>query len=320
MVEQSAIEGQWRVVLFTVNPMFIPKAEAMLNERGHRLVGIVTAPGPRSRRTNDYLEVLKHARPGLDVISSNTPSRWAGMVRTFRPDLLCCLGFNWKIPADVLAIPPLGTLNRHDGPLPRYRGRNATGWQLRNDEPEFGITAHFMTPELDEGPILAQRLFPVTDDDLCAMDIIPRFIDNAWEVFGDALDSIARGEPGAPQDSARATHTSGAFEPEWRHIDWSRPARNIFLQIRSWYGARDVPLGAFAEIDDKQILITRSRLPKVDFNAALPGTVLEHRDDGSLLIQCGDGPLEILDWELCELPASDTQHDRDGQVHVSTPL
>jgi methionyl-tRNA formyltransferase len=286
-----------RVVLFTVIPQFVPLFEQIVVKQGHRLVGIVTAPGPRSRRSDDYLAVAQHARPGLDVIISNYPNRWAHMIRPLRPDLIWCLGFNWKIPVDVLDIPRLGTVNRHDSLLPRYRGRNATGWALRNDESEYGVTAHYMTPGFDDGPILAQRCISITDDDYSIDTIFPRFIATGLDVTAEALERAAAGDPGTPQDETQATHTGGAFEPEWRYVDWSKPARDIFVQVRSWYGARDVPRGAFATIDGQEALLTATRLTYVTSNHATPGTVLERRDDGILLVQCGDGPLEILEWK-----------------------
>lgn len=293
----NAVErASLRVVIFTAVVFAVPWAEPLLTAKGHRLVGLVGAPGPRSRRTDDYLALGQYARPGLDVIISNYPNRWAKMIRPLHPDLIVCLGFNWKIPADVLQVPRLGTINMHDGLLLKYRGRCATGWALRNEE-DFGITFHYMSAEFDAGAILAQRRVSVTDNDYSFPDIWPRFAAAAEEAFLEALDRVAVGEPGTTQDEALATYAPGAFEPEWRYLDWSRPARDTFIQVRSWYGARDVPIGAFAEIDGRQVLITATRLTGEQTNNAVPGTVFERRDDGSLLIQCGDGPLEILKWQ-----------------------
>src|SRR5215210_8020694 len=155
----------WRVVMFSVNRDIPPRIEAIVRDCGHRLVGLVTAAGPRSRRTDGYLGVAQLARPDLDVIVSNHPDRWAAMVAPLRPDLIITLSFNWIIPADVLALPQLGAINIHDALLPRNRGPNATGWALRNGDPQHGGTIHFMTPRLDDGPILAQLAVPLTDDD-----------------------------------------------------------------------------------------------------------------------------------------------------------
>ncbi|CAN5512524.1 hypothetical protein BH24CHL1_BH24CHL1_02240 [soil metagenome] len=285
-----------RVVVFTAVGDAVPNVEPLLTAKGHRLVGLVGAPGPRSRRTDDYLALGQYARPGLDVIISNYPNRWADMIRPIRPDLIVCFGFNWKIPADVLQIPRLGTINLHDGLLPKYRGRCATGWALRNED-EYGLTFHYMGTEFDTGPILSQRRVSYTDDDYSFPNIWSRFAAAAEEAFLEALDRVAAGDPGTVQDETLATTAPGAFEPEWRFLDWTKPARDTFIQVRSWYGARGVPLGALAQIDGRQVLITATRLIGQQSNDAAPGTVLERRDDGSLLVQCGDGPLEILIWQ-----------------------
>ena len=294
-----------RIVLFTVLPEFIPSAEEFYAERGHRLVGIVSAPGPRTRRTDGYRAMSQFARPGLDVIVSNAPARWADMIRPLQPDLIACAAFNWKIPADVLAVPRLGAYNGHDALLPKYRGRNATGWALRNDEPEYGATIHHMTPEFDDGPILAQVRIPITDDDDIDT-LFPKFVAAVDVAHAEALDAIERGETGTPQDESMATYTGGAFEPEWRYIDWTMPARKIFLQVRSWYGRRDVPRGAFGLIGGQQALITKTHLTGITSNLAAPGTVLERRTDGTLQIQCGDGPLDIVAWEMVASDAEPT--------------
>lgn len=285
-----------RVVAFTAAKDAIPLIEPLLTAKGHRLVGLVGAPGPRTRRTDDYLALGQYARPGVDVIISNHPGRWADMIRPLRPDLVMCLGFNWKFPVDLLQVPRLGVINLHDGLLPRYRGRCAFGWALRNED-DCGFTVHYMASEFDSGPILAQRIVNVTDDDHSILDIFPRVNTAISETFAEALDRVAADDPGMPQDEALASYAPGAFEPEWRYVDWTKPARDTFVKVRSWYGVRGVPLGALGEIEGQQALITATRLTGQQSNDAAPGTVLDRRDDGSLLIQCGDGPLEILTWQ-----------------------
>lgn len=249
----------WRVVIFTVTAMAATNLEERLNSYGHRVVGILTAPGPRSRRTDGYLEVAQVARPGLDVIVSNYPKRWAKMIEPWRPDLIVCGSFNWKIPDDVLALTRLGAINGHDALLPLNRGRNATGWALRNGTP-YGVSVHYMTPAFDDGPVLSQRPIPITDEDYSIDSIFPRFQVAMAEATNEALEKIAAGDPGIPQDESKATYAGGAFEPEWREIDWSDPARHTFVKVRSWYGARDVPLGAFGEIEGQRCLITSTKL------------------------------------------------------------
>lgn len=296
---QAQAQEPWRVVLFSV---LAPQSQLMmadLAKAGHRVVGIVTAPGPRSRRTDDYRAVAALARPGLDVIISNYPDRWAAMIAPLRPDLILTGGFNWVIPADVLAVPRLGAVNFHDGLLPRYRGMNATGWALRNDEAQLGFTAHRMTPRLDDGSILAQRAMPLGDDD--DIETI-----RAWQatnvpmIFQEMLARIAAGEPGTPQWEEAAYSTPGRFEEGWRWIDWSQPARAIHLQVRSWIGTRDQPRGALGWLDGTLIRVIKTALPPTTAATTVaPGTLLD-RDDATLTVQCGDGPLRLLRWQVEE--------------------
>ncbi len=281
----------WRVVVFTVQPFIPPMVESLLRERGHRLVGIITAPGPRTRRTDGYRGVAPFARPGLDVIVSNYPDRWAAMIAPMRPDLIVTGAFNWIIPADVLAVPRLGAINGHDALLPKYRGMNAIGWALRNNDP-IGFTVHSMTPRLDDGPILAQRAVPYTDAD-DGETILGRFMPTIPVVLGEALDRIAAGDSGVPQREEEATHSPGRFEEAWGRIDWARPAVAIHRQVRSLWD-RDVALGAVGEVDGATIRVMKTRL--VGDNgppSVAPGTVLR-REGEMLLVQCGDRPLRIL--------------------------
>ena len=64
MVRSTA---SWRVFAVTVWPQFLILVEAPLHERVHRIVGIVTAPGPRARRTNGSLGVAQRAHLGRQI-------------------------------------------------------------------------------------------------------------------------------------------------------------------------------------------------------------------------------------------------------------
>lgn len=292
----------WRVVAFTVMPIVPPMVESLLRERGHRLVGILTAPGPRTRRTDGYRGVAQLARPGLDVIVSNYPDRWAAMIAPLRPDLIVTGSFNWIIPADVLAVPRLGAINVHDALLPKYRGMNSTGWALRNGDP-LGFTVHYMTPRLDDGPILAQRAIPYTDED-DGETLIGRIGATVPEVLGEAFDRIAAGDPGVPQREEEASHSPGRFEEAWGRIDWARPAVAIHRQVRSLWD-RNLALGAVGMVEGTAIRVMKTALVESEGPpTAAPGTVL-HREGETLLIQCGDRPLQILQYRD-DLPSPHT--------------
>ncbi len=288
----------WRIVVFTNSPggEIYSLVDQVVRPLGHRVVGVVTSPGPKRRRSPSYLEVVAAVPPGVDVIVSNHPERWAAMLAPLRPDLIISGGFPWRIPADVLDLPRLGAINFHDALLPRHRGPNATGWAFRLGDTEMGLTIHRLAPEFDSGPILAQARIPITDDDDLST-LWAKMADHEAGLLQRALERVARGDPGDPQDESQATE-AGLFEEAWRVIDWSQPARTIHNQVRSWIGFRDIPPGALGEIDGETLQITKTRLAPngpMEHEAAPPGTVV-HRDDERLVVQCGDGPIEVLRW------------------------
>jgi methionyl-tRNA formyltransferase len=288
----------WRIVVFTNIPggeiYFL--VDQVVRPLGHRVVGVVTSPGPKRRRSTTYLEVVAAVPPGVDVIVSNHPERWAAMLAPLRPDLIVSGGFPWRIPADVVALPRLGAINFHDALLPRHRGPNATGWAFRLGDTEMGLTIHRLAPDFDSGPILAQARIPITDDDDLST-LWAKTADYEVDLLQRALERVARGDPGDPQDESQATE-AGLFEDAWRVIDWSQPARTIHNQVRSWIGLRDIPAGALGEIDSETLQITKTRLIPAESTQQAhvpPGTVVR-RDGERLVVQCGDGPIEILTW------------------------
>jgi methionyl-tRNA formyltransferase len=285
-----------RVVLMTdFGAQVVAFFNQFLSANGHRLVAVVTTPGPKNRRTDSYLGVVQATPPGIDVIITTHPKRLAPMLRPFKPDLIWVMGFLLRLPEEVIELPRLGTINTHGGILPKYRGPNPPGWVFRNDEGEIGWTVHRMTAGIDEGPILGLASVQYGDDD-DMQSLFPKWTSLLPELMSQSLQQVLARDPGEPQDESLAGY-AGPFEDAWRQIDWSRPARSIHNQVRSWAGGRGMPAGAFGEIDGTRQLIFKTRLVEEDSGAAVPpGTLIERTDDG-LLVQCGDGPLQILKWE-----------------------
>jgi methionyl-tRNA formyltransferase len=298
--DETGASETWRVVLFSVMPprLVFPLLDAALGTLGHRLVAIVTSPGPKRRRSDAYLDVVAAARPGVDVLVSNHPERWAAMLAPLRPDLIICVGFPWLIPPDVLALPRLGAINLHPARLPHHRGPAAVEWAFRNGDPEIGFTIHRIASGFDTGAILAQGGVPIADEDDIDT-LMPKLGALIPDLLRTALERVARGEPGEPQDESRASYAA-LFDDDWRMIDWSRPARQIHNQVRSWSGVRDIPRGALGQIDGATLQIIKTRLLPPAPASAPPGTVLD-RDDARLVVQCADGPLEVLAWNEAEI-------------------
>jgi len=288
-----------RVVLITDADERVPAVfNQLMRAHGHRLVGVVTGPGPKSRRSTTYLDIVRNTPPDIDVIVTTHPERLARMLEPLKPDLIWTLGFLRVLPQDVLDLPRLGTINSHGGVLPKYRGPNPPGWAFRNDEGEIGWTVHRMTAGIDEGPILASGTVSYEDDDDFE-SLMPQWIGLLPGLIVEALPRIIAGDPGEPQDERLAGYAP-LFEDDWREIDWSQPARSIHNQVRSWTGGPRSVGGAFGEIDGTRTLIIKTHLVASNTTEGVPPGTLLDRSADRLMVQCGDGPLEILKWESVE--------------------
>ncbi|WP_018981856.1 phosphoribosylglycinamide formyltransferase [Salinimonas chungwhensis] len=56
-------------------------------------------------------------------------------------------------------------LNVHPSLLPKYKGLNTHQRAIDNKDPEHGVSVHFVTAELDGGPVIVQSRVPVFEYD-----------------------------------------------------------------------------------------------------------------------------------------------------------
>ena len=79
--------------------------------------------------------------------------------------LVCLAGFMRKVGAPLIDAFPNAVLNIHPSLLPSFPGLHAQQQALDHGVKTSGVTVHFVTADLDAGPIIVQRTVPVRDDD-----------------------------------------------------------------------------------------------------------------------------------------------------------
>lgn len=83
-----------------------------------------------------------------------------------KPDLLVLAGFMRIIDGDALKPWAGRMINIHPSLLPKYRGLHTHRRALKAGDLEHGASVHFVTAELDGGPVIAQTALPIeTGDD-----------------------------------------------------------------------------------------------------------------------------------------------------------
>jgi phosphoribosylglycinamide formyltransferase 1 len=79
--------------------------------------------------------------------------------------LVCLAGFMRKLSAPLINAFPNAVLNIHPSLLPSFPGLHAQQQALDHGVKTSGVTVHFVTADLDAGPIIVQRTVPVLDGD-----------------------------------------------------------------------------------------------------------------------------------------------------------
>ena len=281
-----------RVAVISMAPRVADGLVELVRVSGHEPVGLLTVPN--QRRPDHLATTIQNLPPGVDVVVPHSRTRIAPLLRVLDADVAVCSGFSWRIPREALETPRLGIVNGHPSLLPRWRGPNPFGWTFRADDDVMGYTFHVMDADFDTGPILAQGSVPLTADD--SVRTMPELLRPlVAQLLPQALERIEAGDRGDPQ-TGEGTHAP-VFEDEYAEIDWSWPAREVHNQVRAWFTPSvSGILGPQTTLDGERVRVTKSQLVDLESDAP-PGTILERGEDGSLLVQCGDRPLRILETE-----------------------
>lgn len=81
------------------------------------------------------------------------------------PDLVVCAGYMRLIDPAVVAARAGSVLNIHPSLLPAFKGLHTHRQALQAGVAEHGASVHFVTAELDGGPVIAQARVPVAAGD-----------------------------------------------------------------------------------------------------------------------------------------------------------
>jgi phosphoribosylglycinamide formyltransferase-1 len=83
-------------------------------------------------------------------------------------------------------------LNIHPALLPAFKGLDTHARALASGAKEHGATVHFVVPEMDSGPIIAQAAVPVHTGDTAAA-LAARVLEVEHRIYPAALRAVAEG-------------------------------------------------------------------------------------------------------------------------------
>lgn len=149
-------------------------------------------------------------------------------------DIIITCAYGQIIPEAILNAPRLGCINVHASLLPRLRGGAPLHHALIDGEEKTGITVMYMDKKMDTGDIISTKEYIIKDTDNVGI------IHDTLSVMGkelllETLPSIIDGTNNrTPQNNDEATYAWNITREE-EHIDFNRPAKEIYNQVRGLY-------------------------------------------------------------------------------------
>jgi phosphoribosylglycinamide formyltransferase-1 len=109
-----------------------------------------------------------------------------------RIDIVCLAGFMRLLTPWFVQQWEGRLLNIHPALLPAFKGLDTHARALADGVKQHGATVHFVVPEMDSGPIVAQAAVPVRDGDTEAT-LAARVLEIEHRIYPQALRLVAEG-------------------------------------------------------------------------------------------------------------------------------
>ena len=282
-------------ILFMGTPEFAVEQLRRLVEMGHEICGVFTQPDkPKNRGMKMTFSPVKEyaLTHGLEVYQPTKMRDGSALaiVEKLQPELTVVAAYGRILPEDILAVPPLGSINVHSSILPQYRGAAPINWAILDGCKETGVTIMHMAKELDAGDIICVKKTEILPDEN-AQELTYRLALLGADALEEAVAQLANGTAArTPQDHSAFTYAP-MLSKELSPMDWTKPAQKLHDQVR---GLIPWPC-ASTELGGKKVKIFKTKIGgKTNAGA---GTILTAGKQG-LEIACGDGcSLWILEMQ-----------------------
>jgi phosphoribosylglycinamide formyltransferase 1 len=125
----------------------------------------------------------------------------ADLVSSHTPQLVVLAGFMRILSSNFIRCFAGRILNIHPSLLPKYRGLHTHQRALEAGDSQHGASVHFVTEELDGGPVVIQAHVPVCTGD-SAETLAKRVLEQEHRIYADAVRLFATGRLKSAQGKA----------------------------------------------------------------------------------------------------------------------
>ena len=212
-----------------------------------------------------------------------------------------CAGFPELFKQEVLSAPRLGMVNFHPSYLPRCRGAHPLYWTIAKREAFGGLSSHFMTTDIDAGPILHRERINFNPELVTYEELFQLVKQCIPQAISTTLQQLSAGRT-LPTTEITETPTYHRNDREADHgVNWSRDDfATISAKIRA--GQAFVELGESARLRLEPPLSLHKSGVKFSENASatylsFEGSDWSFRSIDGIAFRCDLLPQEFHLWE-----------------------
>jgi phosphoribosylglycinamide formyltransferase-1 len=145
---------------------------------------------PRAAEAGIAVAVVDHKAFGKDREAFERALQ--SELERHRVELICLAGFMRLLTPSFVGRWQGRLLNIHPALLPAFKGLDTHARALAAGVKQHGATVHFVVPEMDSGPIIAQAAVPVLAGDTEAA-LAARVLEAEHQLYPQALRLVAQG-------------------------------------------------------------------------------------------------------------------------------
>ena len=257
---------------------------------GFDVVGVYTQPDrPKGRGMKLVASPVKEVAvaAGIPVFQPENfrEEETVEQLRAMQPDICTVVAYGRILPQKVLDVPKYGCINIHASLLPKYRGSAPYQWAVLDGLTETGVTAMYLTREMDAGDIIDVSKTPIGENET-AGELLDHLAVLGAELLSKTLTRFESGKvPATPQDAAGVSYAP-MLDKSMCPIDWTKTAQQVHNHVR---GLHPWPV-ATMELQGKTFKVHATRVVE---GSGKPGEILSLTKTG-LRIACGEGAVEII--------------------------
>ena len=257
---------------------------------GFDVVGVYTQPDrPKGRGMKLVASPVKEVAvaAGIPVFQPENfrEEETVEQLRALQPDICAVVAYGRILPQKVLDVPKYGCINIHASLLPKYRGSAPYQWAVLDGLAETGVTAMYLTREMDAGDIIDVSKTPIGENET-AGELLDHLAVLGAELLSRTLTRFERGQvPATPQYASGASYAP-MLDKSMCPIDWTKTAQQVHNHVR---GLHPWPV-ATMELQGKTFKVHATRVVE---GSGKPGEILGLTKTG-LRIACGEGAVEII--------------------------